>query len=160
MALKVELFPIDRSTREPAALNELLRKIRADGVLSISIVEMPGGGFAYSVAYEERPMKRVASSPPDGQTGVAVSTQVHVIFDEDLPTDASKVLSHLTAYRNGAAVTLGTADLSINRNRLTIGTTLVSVTAGAYYQLVLYGTLSGSSGRTLEKDQVLTWKTA
>lgn len=157
MALKVELFPIDRSTREPAALNERLRNVRADGVKSISIVEMPGGGFAFSVAYEETPVRLVSSSPPNGAVTYR-TIPIHLVFDEDLEQDVNKLLTHISAYRGGTLVALAAGDLSVIRNRLTIGTALINSTAPAYYQLVLAATLPAASGRMLGRDEVLTFK--
>lgn len=159
MGLHTDVFYVAKGVQQVHALNELLSRLRRDAVENISVAQPADGNTAVFVTYEATEFALLSSSPVNGQTSVAVSTPVHLIFDEALDTNLSVAALALEAYRNGTPVGLTAASLAVSDNRLIISN-LIDATATAYYQLIVKASLLAASGRVLGRDLVLTWKTA
>lgn len=159
MAIKTQIFYIDRGVERAHKLEELLLGLRADSIVDLSVFPAPNGKTQVVVTYEPPVFQLTGSSPPDGQGAVVVSTPVFLTFDEELDPDVDLAVAALSAFRNGIPVTISAGDLTVSDNRLTI-VGLVDATAAAYYQLVITGNLRSSSGLTLGRDTSVTWFTA
>lgn len=158
MAISTKIFYIDKGVERAHKLEELLLQLRREAIVDFSVFPASNGKTQVIITYESSTFHLEKSSPEDGAREVGVSAPVFLIFDEDLRDSAVDALPHIQAYRNGTLVSLVETDLSVEANRLTISN-LIDATSDAFYQIVVKGDLAAASGRTLDQDDAISFRT-
>ena len=132
-----------------------MSSVPKEAIINTSIEQIgERDSFIVLVLYEDKPPVELTSiSPPNGSTGISVTSSVFISFGDELDGASG---NHIKIYKNN--VILSSFTISTEGNTLVLQD-LLSSTASTY-QIIIKKDLPFKNNRQLNKDYVFTLTTA